>query len=60
MIRLRFLTASICRSPATLAGATIHATTVVALSNRALTENASVIATVVAWIFVQRGRAGSS
>ena len=43
MIRLRFLTASVAVL-AMLAGATIHATTVVALSNRALTENASVIA----------------
>ncbi len=44
MIRLRFLTTSVAVL-AMLAGVTIHATTVVALSNRALTENASVIAT---------------
>ena len=44
MFRLRFLTTSVAVL-AMLAGATIHATTVVALSNRTLTENASVIAT---------------
>ena len=44
MIRLRSIATSIAVL-AMLATASIHATTVVALSNRALTENASVIAT---------------
>ena len=44
MISLRYLTTGIAVL-AMAAGATIHATTVVALSNRALTVSASVIAT---------------